>query len=109
MIEAAVRLDGSVPVHEFLQTISQSQLAAVLVRFEDLARFGTLTVPEQLNDLHHGLWEIKAETVRLPFYYAQHPGTQAVRLTSGFHKNQRFTQNRHIRYARMIWSEDLQS
>lgn len=113
-VEAARRLDGTAPAHRYLDDLlrqgRQDLVAKLLLRMEDLARTGTLLVPGEMNDLNHGLWEIKVQDARMPFYYnSSHPDIDSVRLTSGFKKKMRFTQRRDISFARIVWNEDLKS
>lgn len=113
-IEAARRLDGSSPAHEYLEELQrngkQHIVVRFLLRFEDLARDGELIIPDDMNDLYNGLWEIKVSDHRLPFYYNKsHSDYEAVRLTSGFKKRSQRTIRSDINFARTVWSEDLQS
>lgn len=109
MIEAARTAKGS-PADAFLQDLFDDgkvgMLADVLVRFERLARTGSLQVPLQLNSLGKGIFEIKTPDVRLPFYYADHPGCPAVRLTNGFIKRSQKCPPRYIRWATRVRGED---
>jgi phage-related protein len=114
VIEAARRPSGEALAENFLADLDArgqySELAEIAIRLEDFALNGTLTVPLQLNNLGDGIFEIKTPTVRLAFYYAQHPGNvQAVRLTNGFFKRGRKTPPRHIRLAKRMRAEDQET
>jgi hypothetical protein len=106
--------DGREPIEEFFAEALKNprmvdRLAAIAIRFEEFARTGTLVVPDQLNDLGFGIWEVKAETLRAAFYYKEdHPSIRAVRLTNGFVKRQQRTPQKEIRFARKVREEDVQ-
>jgi hypothetical protein len=113
MIEAARLMDGSAPIDAFLLDLERDRelekLADVAVRLEDLARFGTLNVPVQLNSLGSGIFEVKAVKVRLLFYYVEgHTNCKTVRLTNGFIKGSKVCPPRHIRRAMRVRGEDQQ-
>lgn len=73
---------------------------------EEFARAGTLKVPMQLNELMHGLWEIKAGDVRIAFFYTKHDARTVVRLCNGFIKAQQKTPRHEIDIAKWIRRED---
>lgn len=112
VIEAAWTRDHRAPSDEFLQDLegrkrTLSLAAAVAMRFEDLARYGKLEIPRELNELRDGLWEIKAERVRLPFFWMLEPShARAIRLTHGFLKGTERTPRREIDRAGWIRTED---
>lgn len=84
------------------------RLADIVVVLEDFARSGVLEVPRELNYLREDIWEIKAGDARLPFFYVNDTrhGT-AVRITSGFSKQQEETPAQQINKALWVWREDL--
>jgi hypothetical protein len=119
IIEAARTSSGDEPAEEFLQRLERSQkgkntrrLADVAIVFEQFARTGTLEIPRELNDLRRGgLWEIKADDTRFPFYEftdGDHSATIA-RLTSGFLKGTPKTPRKEIDNALWVMGEDRQS
>lgn len=115
MVEAAKTKDGRSPADDFLQELAKRRqriglLAAVAVRFEDIATTGDLEVPRELNDLGDGIWEIKAERVRLPFYWSAQPcASPVIRITHGFWKGTWNTPRKEIYRARWIRDGDMKS
>ncbi|GAB3337672.1 hypothetical protein RMN56_10285 [Micromonospora halotolerans] len=115
MVEAARISDGTALADEFLQKLEKKRgglelVAAVAVRFEDIARTGTLEIPRELNELRDDLWEIKAERVRLPFYWTQRAfASKAIRITHGFLKGTWKTPRGEIDKALWVRREDLRS
>ncbi len=77
----------------------------MLLLIEDFADTGTAEIPRQLNELRDGIWELKAQKFRLPFYYSD-TDCATVRLTHGFMKNTEKTPLRHIDIAKAIRKED---
>lgn len=111
IIEAARNANGIALADNFLEELFENKeydkLADVSVRFEEFARTGTLSVPLQLNRLGNDIWEIKAVTVRLPFYYVEsHAGYRTVRITNGFIKKGDKCPPKHIRTAMRVRGED---
>ncbi|MER6782625.1 MULTISPECIES: type II toxin-antitoxin system RelE/ParE family toxin [unclassified Streptomyces] len=116
MIEAARTEDGASPVDEYLNGLltsgkakDEERLASILVRFESFARRGTLEIPRELNELQDGLWEFKAGTDRVPFFYLAESESNALRATHGFIKRQLRTPRKEINWAKRIRKEDLAS
>ncbi|MFY1696693.1 MULTISPECIES: type II toxin-antitoxin system RelE/ParE family toxin [unclassified Solwaraspora] len=121
MVEGARLSSGKVLVEEFFESLAGRKfrdglrrvsgmdlLAAIALRFEDLARTGTLPIPRELNELRSDIWEIKAERVRLPFYWTQIPfASRAIRLTHGFIKATAKTPRKEIDCAIWVRKEDL--
>lgn len=112
MIEAARTADGTSPAFDFLAGLGRRpkeipRLAAVVMRFEELSRTGTLPIPRELNELRDGIWEIKAETVRLPYFRITGPcAMEVIRVTHGFTKNTQRTPRKEIDKALWVRRED---
>lgn len=116
MIEAARVSDDTPPVQAFLEWLLRehpNDLADVLMRFEELARTGQLTIPYEMRALIDGIWEIKTSEVRIPFFWLQQPhNSTAVRLTHGFMKSkgrtaEGRTPRKHINKAKWVREVDL--
>jgi hypothetical protein len=114
VIEAARTMARRSPADEFLRMLAGGgranlrRLADIMVRFEDMARLGTLPIPRELNELRGGIWEIKAGNVRLPFFDVDRLPITELRVTSGFLKRQERTPRREIDRAEWVRREDLQ-
>lgn len=112
MIEAARMANGLALADVFLTDLEHSgdlgRVADVAVRFEDFARHGQLQVPHQLKYLRDGIWQIKAVTVRLLFYYTEHLNRKTVRLTNGYVKRARECPPKVIRLATRVRGDDQQ-
>jgi hypothetical protein len=115
IIEAARTSSGREPAEEFFSAMEVSRhrrdiqrLADAATLLEEYANEGTLERPRELNHLRYELWEIKPGDVRLPFYELADisHGLLVVRLTSGFLKTQRFTQQQHINWGLRVARED---
>ncbi|WP_418063941.1 type II toxin-antitoxin system RelE/ParE family toxin [Pimelobacter simplex] len=112
-IELALDRSGNSLVGAFLNKLAggkgadRDRLADILVRLEKFAQKGILIVPRELNQLTDELWEIKAGTVRLPFYYRPGQPCGQVRLTHGFVKRSEKTPRREIDLGMAIMREDL--
>lgn len=115
MIESAVISNGRPPFDVFIERLGDADRADVAVRFEDLARSGTLVIPRELRQLRSdGLWEIKTPNVRLMFFYETHPvdSRRTIRITHGFMKGVWRTSNgrvprKEFNKADWIHREDL--
>lgn len=111
-IEAALDREGSPAAGEYLDSLSRGRgkgrdlVADMLIRMEQFARTGELIVPKQLNHLRAELWELKAGTLRLPFYYRRGAACGQVRLTHGFTKRGEKTPIREIDRGLAIMRED---
>lgn len=111
-VELSLDRDGNALAGKFLDRLEngkdadRDRLADILVRIETFARTGTLIVPRELNFLSGDLWEIKAGTVRLPFYYRKEAPCGQVRITHGFVKKSVKTPRREIDLGLAIIRED---
>lgn len=112
-VEGAFDREGASPAIAFIEELRTSEsrderdIAATLaVRFRELAATGILRIPMQLNDLGHGISELKAGDVRIPFYESICGGKRTARLTHGFRKRGQKTPPREIRIATAIREED---
>lgn len=109
-IEAAFDRAGQAPAVGFFDDLLRAKRTRPFAgdaaqRLEDFARAGRLEVPRELNRLHDELWEIKAQRVRLPLYYAT-ADCADVRVTHGFLKNSQKTPRREIDRGLAIIRED---
>lgn len=92
-VEAAVDCTGETPVLAHIHDLAssknrkkQKRHSDLVERFEQMAIYGTLEVPREMNELGGGLMEIKTSLDRIPFYYksADNAHRRAARLTHGF-------------------------
>lgn len=111
-IEAALDRDGVPLAQEFLSRLEGGSPrervlhSDMLMRLEDFATSGTLARPRELNHLRGDLWEIKAQSVRLPFYYRQNLPCGQIRVTHGFLKRGEKTPRKEIDLGLAIIRED---
>lgn len=111
-VELALDRDGNALAEEFLNRLAggkdadRDRFADILVRVETFARTGSLIVPRELNHLNGDLWEIKAGTVRLPFYYRKEEACGQVRVTHGFVKKTSKTPRKEIDLGLAVVRED---
>lgn len=112
-VELALDRNGHALAEDFLNRLAggkdadRDRYADILVRVETFARTGTLVVPRELNHLSGDLWEIKAGTVRLPFYYRKQQTCGQVRVTHGFLKRTPKTPRKEIDLGLAILREDM--
>jgi phage-related protein len=113
-IEAALDKDGVGQAGAFLDELAAGSdrqrdlVSDMLIRLETFARTGKLIVPRELNYLRGDLWEVKAGTLRLPFYYRKEASCGQVRLTHGFVKRSERTPRREMDRGEAIIREDQQ-
>lgn len=110
VVEYAWDRSGNAAGLEYLERLLSSRktedLAADgLVRVETFAATGELDIPRELNRLTDDLHEIKARTLRLPFYYPVAACAQ-VRITHGFVKRSEKTPRKEIDLGMAIIRED---
>ncbi|KAA1423397.1 hypothetical protein FE697_007235 [Mumia zhuanghuii] len=110
-VEAALDVDGKPQALLFLQELMgrpkfADKVADLLIRLERFAEHGVLKQPQQLNHLRGELHELKAHTIRLPFYYRKTESCGHVRLTHGFLKQGLKTPHREIDRGMAIMRED---
>lgn len=155
VVEYAIRTDGSQPAQDFLKTLKSNAWPNGIVdqvdpdarpadvyyqfisRLKHLARTGHPVFRGACNWLPDGLWDAKADTLRIPFFDVDENGKHTkknritdrrtvdpdnqnedwmfptwdtfLRLTHGFPKTGDFTENDEIELAKKIRDEDLQN
>lgn len=95
VVEGAIDVNGHSPVVSELLALRDSKNKRkraryydLQERFDQLAAYGTLEEPLQMNVLRENLWEVKTSTDRVPFYWMEANAIhqRAVRLTHHFEK-----------------------
>jgi len=151
LIECAVRADLTCPADAWLTAMEVGRLqsdplftsepderqiakvAQVVAQLEYLADYGAPEEPNDVNYLHHGVWEVKVARYRVGYFDTDGHGLDnpkrkineyeepasddrfwfypvlapVLRLTHGFTKTEQKTHPREIELARKIRTEDL--
>lgn len=110
-LEAAFDQAAKHPIVSFLQKLLDGRIRGarsdhffdLMVRIEDYCRTGHLSIPDEMNDLGDGIWELKRHNLRVAFFIAN---SDVSRATHGFRKGTKKTPLGEIDKAKAIRRED---